>query len=58
MMFNYSPRAVAPHHLARLWPTRNDDRTVVFANGHVFDREARRKSLRSLIQVCRRERSL
>lgn len=50
------PYAVAHYHFPRVFAGRNDDRVVVFANGHVYDRAERRKSARMLIQMCRRER--
>lgn len=48
---------VAEQHFARAWEGRNDDRVVVFANGHVYDRAERRKAARALIGMIRRERA-
>ena len=48
---------VAHRHFPRLWADRNDDRVHVFANGHVYDRAERRRGLRQLIGMMRRERA-
>lgn len=47
---------VAHHHFARVFAGRNDDRVVVFADGHVYDKAERRKAARMLIGMMRRER--
>jgi len=36
-----------------MWAARNDERVHVFANGHVFDRAARRESVRANIRAQR-----
>lgn len=48
--------AVADYHFPRLWAGRHDDSVHVFANGHVYDRAERRRSLRHLVGMIRRER--
>lgn len=48
---------VAHYHFARVWRGRNDERVVTFANGHIYDRAERRRSLRQLIQMMRREKT-
>ena len=47
---------IAHLHFPRQWAARNDDRVHVFANGHVYDRAERRRGLRLLIGMMRRER--
>lgn len=47
---------IAHAHFARAWAWRNDERVHVFANGHVYDKAERRKSLRLLIGMMRREK--
>jgi hypothetical protein len=47
---------IAHAHFARQWAERNCERRHVFANGHVYDKAERRRSLRRLIRMMRRER--
>jgi hypothetical protein len=48
---------VAHYHFPRLWRGRHDERIVTFANGHVYDRAERRRSLRQLVRMMRREKT-
>lgn len=47
----------ALHHFPRMWAARNDDRVVVFENGHIYNKAERRRSVRQLIGIMRRERA-
>jgi hypothetical protein len=40
-----------------MWAARNDDRVMTFANGHVYNKAERRRSVRQLIGILRRERT-
>ena len=48
---------VAHYHFPRLWAGRHDDHVHVFANGHVYDGPERRRSLRRLLGMMRREKA-
>lgn len=47
---------IAHAHFARAWADRHNDRVHTFANGHRYDKAERRRSLRLLIQMMRREK--
>lgn len=38
----------------RMWPERNDERIVIFANGHEYDKAERRKAIRMNVGCQRR----
>lgn len=44
------------HHFARVWAARNDESVHVFANGHRYDRAARRRGVRQMVEMVRRDR--
>lgn len=46
----------ARFHFPRLFPGRNDERVITFANGHVFGRPERRESLRQLLTMMKQAR--
>lgn len=47
----------AEFHFARVWAARNDEYVHVFASGHVFDRAARRRTVRQAITAIRSYRA-
>lgn len=50
-----SMMAIAQRSFRGQWPNRNTEQVIVFANGHVFDKAERRKAIRQLINMMRRE---
>jgi len=46
--------AIVASHFRRMFAERNCDRVIVFANGHVYDKAQRRKTLRSNIAMLRK----
>jgi len=49
--------AIDRDHFARLWPERNCERVHVFGDGTVYDRAARRATIRDNIGVQRSARA-
>lgn len=48
---------IGEYHFKRAWAERNCERVHVFANGHVYNKAERRKTVRQLIAMMRRERA-
>ncbi len=51
------PEHPAEFHFARVWADRHDEHVHVFADGTVFDRAARRATVRANIRAQRSHRA-